>query len=56
MLTHLIPPMGAPRQGPYPLPDGGLTQADYEDAVRDGGFNGNIVVGTDLAKLRLVKE
>ena len=55
-LTHLFPPMGAPRQGPYPLPDGGLTQADYESAVRDGGFEGNVVVGTDLAKLRIVKE
>lgn len=56
MLTHLIPPMGAPRQGPYPLPDGGLTEADYERAVRDGGFEGNVVVGTDLATLRLPAE
>ncbi|MDA8587196.1 MBL fold metallo-hydrolase [Rhodobacteraceae bacterium] len=56
MLTHLIPPMGAPRQGPYPLPNGGLTEQDYTDAVRDGGFSGNVVVGTDLAKLRLVAE
>lgn len=54
MLTHLIPPVGAPRQGPYPLPDGGLTTDDYDAAVRDGGFEGNVVVGTDLAKLRLV--
>ena len=53
MLTHLIPPVGAPRQGPYPLPNGGLTAADYDAAVRDGGFEGNVVVGTDLAKLRL---
>ena len=53
MLTHLIPPMGAPRQGPYPLPDGGLTEDDYVGAVRDGGFGGNVVVGTDLVKLRL---
>ncbi len=53
MLTHLIPPMGAPRQGPYPLPDGGLTEADYVGAVQDGGFGGNVVVGTDLVKLRL---
>ena len=56
MLTHLIPPVGAPRQGPYPLPNGGLTKADYEAAVRDGGFDGNVVVGTDLAKLRLPLE
>lgn len=56
MLTHLIPPMGAPRQGPFPLPDGGLSEQDYVDAVRSGGFEGNVVVGTDLAKLRLVAE
>ncbi len=53
MLTHLIPPVGAPRQGPYPLPKGGVTKSDYEAAVRDGGFRGNIVVGSDLATLRL---
>ncbi|MEP5152054.1 hypothetical protein [Planktotalea sp.] len=54
MLTHLIPPLGAPRQGPFPLPKGGVSEQDYVDAVRDGGFEGNVVVGTDLAKLRLV--
>lgn len=53
MLTHLIPPVGAAKQGPYPLPKGGLTNGDYESAVRDGGFTGRVVVGTDLAKLRL---
>ncbi len=55
MLTHLIPPLGAPRQGPYELP-APLTEADYADAAREGGFEGNIVVGTDLAKLRIVGE
>ena len=54
MLTHLIPPLGAPRQGRFELPDGGLTETDYSDAVIDGGYTGNVVVGTDLAKLRLV--
>lgn len=52
MYTHLIPPLGAPRQGPYPLP-GALIEADYVDSAREGGFEGNVVVGTDLAKLRL---
>lgn len=52
MFTHLIPPMGAPRQGPYKLP-APLTEADYVGSAQDGGFNGNVVVGTDLAKLRL---
>ena len=55
MLTHLIPPIGAPRQGVYPLP-AALTNADYEDAARNGGYSGNVVVGADLAKLRLVSE
>lgn len=56
MLTHLIPPVGAPRQGPYKLPDGGLSLDDYEGAVRDGGYAGQVVVGTDLVKLRLPAE
>ena len=55
MLTHLIPPVGAPRQGPYKLP-APLSAADYESATRDGGFSGNVVVGADLAKLRLVAD
>jgi ribonuclease Z len=54
MLTHLIPPLGTKRQGPYPLP-AALTKADYTIAVEDGGFRGNIIVGTDLATLRLKK-
>jgi ribonuclease Z len=53
MLTHLIPPIGADRQGPFKVPGGPLTEADYRKAARDGGFTGNIVVGTDLATLRL---
>ena len=55
MLTHLIPPVGAARQGIFPLP-AALTEADYEKAARDGGYSGNVVVGADLAKLRLVAE
>jgi ribonuclease Z len=53
MLTHLIPPMGAVRQGPWTIPGGALKEADYKQAAQDGGFTGNIVVGTDLASLRL---
>lgn len=53
MLTHLIPPMGAKTQGPYPIPGGGLTEADYKKAVSDGGFTGSTIVGTDLISLRL---
>ena len=53
MLTHLIPPMNAKRQGPYPIPGGGLTEADYKRAVTDGGFAGNTVVGTDLVSVQM---
>ncbi len=53
MLTHLIPSLGAQRQGPYPIPGGALSEDDYLAAVREGGFDGNTIVGTDLATLRL---
>ncbi len=53
MLTHLIPPVGAYRQGPFKVPGGPLTEADYRNAARDGGFTGTVIVGTDLASLRL---
>lgn len=53
MLTHLIPPMGAPKQGPYPIPGGALTEDHYKAAVVDGGFEGNTIVGTDLVTLTL---
>ncbi|WP_196223398.1 MBL fold metallo-hydrolase [Roseibium sp. RKSG952] len=53
MLTHLIPPVGAARQGPYKLPDGALSENDYLDAVSASGFEGETVVGSDLASLTL---
>jgi ribonuclease Z len=53
ILTHLIPPLGADQQYPFKVPGGPLTEADYKKAARDGGFTGNIIVGTDLASLRL---
>lgn len=53
MLTHLIPPLGAKMQGPYPIPGGGVSEADYESAVRDSGYSGNIIVGKDLTTLKL---
>ncbi|WP_299349849.1 MBL fold metallo-hydrolase [uncultured Shimia sp.] len=56
MLTHHIPPLGAARQGPYPIEGGGLTADDYVSAVRDSGYEGNVVIGPDLSKLRLVAE
>ena len=56
MLTHLIPPLGAPRQGPYPIEGGGLTEADYVDSVKAGGFTGDVTVGSDLANYRIVAK
>ena len=53
MLTHLAPPVGALRHGPYKIPGGPLTEADYKKVVESGGFTGNTVVGTDLATIRL---
>lgn len=53
MLTHLIPPPGANRHGPWKVPGGPLTAADYRKAVETGGFMGNTIVGTDLASVRL---
>lgn len=53
MLTHLIPSLGAPRQGPFEIPGGGLTEADFQSAVDDSGYGGATLVGTDLASLRL---
>jgi ribonuclease Z len=54
MLTHLGPALGAATQGPWVIPGGPLDAADFEQAVRDGGFAGDIVAGTDLATVRLV--
>ena len=53
VLTHLIPPPGAPSQGTWKVPGGALTEANYQKAAQDGGFTGNIVVATDLASIRL---
>src|SRR5204862_6268500 len=53
VLTHLIPPPGAPQQGPWKVPGGALTEADYRKAAQDGGFGRNVIVATDLASLRL---
>ena len=53
MLTHLGPSLGAVIHNQWKVPGGPLTQADYRKAVEASGFTGNVVVGTDLATLRL---
>ena len=56
VLTHLAPPVGQPRHGPFKIPGGGITEADYRKAVEMAGFTGNIIVGVDLASLRLPQK
>jgi ribonuclease Z len=53
MLTHLAPSIGATMQGTVKIQGGPLTEQDYKKAAQDGGFTGDIVVGTDLASVRL---
>src|SRR5437016_4554623 len=53
VLTHLNPPIGAERQGPWTIRGGALTEAGWRKAVQESGFAGNTVVGTDLASVRL---
>jgi ribonuclease Z len=53
MLTHLGPSIGAAQQGAYKVPGGALTADDFRKAAQAGGYTGNIIVGTDLASLRL---
>ena len=40
-------------QGAYKVPGGALTAADFSKAAAAGGFTGNIIVGADLASLRI---
>ena len=56
MLTHMIPPIGAERQGPFKIPNGALKETDYRKAVEAAGFTGNTVLGTDLASVRITAK
>jgi ribonuclease Z len=40
-------------QGTVKVPGGPLSEDDYRKAAREGGYTGNIIVGTDLASVRL---
>lgn len=53
VFTHLIPPLGAPSQGAWKIPGGPLDAAAYRAAAEAGGYAGTVVVGTDLASVRL---
>jgi ribonuclease Z len=56
ILTHLIPPIGAGQLGRFAIPGVPLTEADYRKPVEESGFKGNIIVGTDLASVRLTAK
>ena len=56
MLTHLIPSVGALRQGPFPIPGGPLTPESYEASTLESGYTGNVIVGRDLIGLRIPAE
>ena len=53
MLTHLAPQPGQARHGPWKVPGGGITESDYRKAAEEGGFTGTVIVGSDLATLRI---
>ncbi len=53
MLTHLAPQPGAVRHGPYKIPGGPLSDADFKKVATDGGFTGVVIAGPDLATVRL---
>jgi ribonuclease Z len=53
MLTHMAPPLGAEQFDGVKLPGGPMTEVRYRQAAEAGGFTGQIVVGTDLASVRL---
>ena len=53
MLTHMIPSLNADSHGPYAIPGDVLEDDDFSDAVRSGGFKGEILVGKDLSSVRL---
>jgi ribonuclease Z len=54
MLTHLTPSLGeVDRIDKWKIPGAPLTAADFRKAVEEGGFTGTIIVGTDLASVRL---
>ena len=53
VLTHLIPAPGAPQQGAWKVPGGALSEDDYRKAAADTGFKGQVLLGKDLANIRL---
>lgn len=54
MLTHLTPSLGeVPGDEGWAIPGAPLGKKEFEAAAREGGFTGTVIVGTDLAGIRL---
>ena len=54
MMTHLTPSLGeVDRIDKWKIPGAPLTETDFRKAAEEGGFTGTIVVGADLASVRL---
>lgn len=53
VLTHLIPAPGAATHGAWKVPGGGVSDDDYRKSATDAGFKGQVLLGKDLASIRL---
>src|SRR5262245_38834653 len=45
MLTHMIPPLGAEKQGPFKIPGGPLIEGDYRKPSRIAGLPAKRLLG-----------
>ncbi len=52
VLTHLIPALNAQSHGPFAVPGNPLTKKDFENVVKESGFQGLIHVGSDLLTVK----
>ena len=56
ILTHSAPVPGLRRHGPWQIPGGGVSEANYRNVAMQAGFTGNVIVGKDLVTLRLPQK
>lgn len=53
LMTHMIPALDSASHGPFVIPGGPLRADDFEEMARNGGFEGEVHVGTDLMRVRV---